>query len=79
LERQEYFISSHLENEVGLLSQIEIGKLIILVFKRERTILVGYKYSVLRKILEIKGQEIAPDWRQLNNEELHNFHAYIKV
>jgi len=65
-EIQEYFTSSNPKNK--MLSQTKTRKLLLFVFHRRRT-------KLGRKILEVKVQRIAPEWKQMNKEELHNLHT----
>jgi hypothetical protein len=34
-----------------------------------------FENTVLRRIFETKGEEVAGGWRRLHNEELHNLYA----
>jgi hypothetical protein len=42
---------------------------------REEHILRVFENSVLRRIFELKRDEVIGVWRKLHNEELHNLHC----
>jgi hypothetical protein len=45
-----------------------------LTLREEHTLRV-FQETVLRRIFELKSNEVAGDWRKLHNEELHNLYA----
>jgi hypothetical protein len=46
-----------------------------LILRKENSLRLFEKEKVLRRISELKRDEVNGDWRKLHNEKLHNFYS----